>query len=708
MLGAVVAAKSTDLTGAEPPPYRGSPGSTVVRVGLETDLQRVTVPCCERLWVEHGGARRLLEGGFEVTPGGEAKIPVYKLQTAALKDEDQARALARSLERSTGEPAQVSFDVASSLYRVRLGRFATREGAERLAHRLVDQGIDGAWVTQEGGGLEHAALVLASGEPRTSREAEGRWLVIEPDGQPGVRLARGRYRGRVLVYLNDRGLLNVIDELPLEDYLRGVVPVEMGPELYDTLDALKSQAVAARTYTVRTLGGFAAEGFDLCASPRCQAYGGMDAEHPLSDRAVGETGGEIVLYQGEIADALYSASCGGSTENVEVVFPQRHGDHLRAVPCAERGAVRIEAGAVSPDTAWADRIVELLVEQPVGSGRGRSTGAALHQARIESLVERAGLPVPAGSLRSLERAEVRRYLQSALDLTLDATVLRDAPVDSSTAAAWTPDERRLHARFSAAAIAERPTLTEVEMRDTTLDVARLLDVARDERAYFLDYGKEGLEVRTGDQRRRIPIAPTVATFARKGGELRGAPLALAPGDRLRLFWSGDRLLAVASDREGENGPYQPASPWTVFRGEDELRRTVANLYPGFSLRDLEVVSRGISGRVGSLRLLGEGRDTVVIEGLAVRWTLGTPETWFDLRRGVEDGSRGWLMQGRGRGHGVGMCQLGAVAMSRRGQTYKEILAHYYAGARLGRLLGPSAESVSAIAPPHAAAAEPRG
>jgi hypothetical protein len=100
------------------------------------------------------------------------------------------------------------------------------------------------------------------------------------------------------------------------------------------------------------------------------------------------------------------------------------------------------------------------------------------------------------------------------------------------------------------------------------------------------------------------------------------------------------------------------------------------------------MSRGASGRVGALRLLGEGRDTVVLEGLAVRWTLGTPETWFDVRRGVEEGRRGWFLDGRGRGHGVGMCQLGAVAMSRRGQTYKEILAHYYAGARLGRLLGP--------------------
>ena len=80
----------------------------------------------------------------------------------------------------------MSFDVASSLYRVRLGRFETRDAADRLAQRLVDQGIDGTWVAVEGGGLEHAALVLADGTPRAAREAEGRWLVVEPDAQSGV------------------------------------------------------------------------------------------------------------------------------------------------------------------------------------------------------------------------------------------------------------------------------------------------------------------------------------------------------------------------------------------------------------------------------------------------------------------------------------------------------------------------------------------
>ena len=106
-LGVVaIAAKSSDLAGAAlPPPYRGAAGSIVVRVGLETDLRRVSIPCCERVWVEHGGTRRSIDGGFEVTPGGEAKQPIYKLQTGGAQGRGSgagAGALARTIDRRAG------------------------------------------------------------------------------------------------------------------------------------------------------------------------------------------------------------------------------------------------------------------------------------------------------------------------------------------------------------------------------------------------------------------------------------------------------------------------------------------------------------------------------------------------------------------------------------------------------------------------------
>ena len=76
-------------------------------------------------------------------------------------------------------------------------------------------------------------------------------------------------------------------------------------------------------------------------------------------------------------------------------------------------------------------------------------------------------------------------------------------------------------------------------------------------------------------------------------------------------------------------------------------------------------------------------ETIDVEGLAVRWTLDLPDTLFSAKRlELEGGRTGWQFTGRGWGHGVGMCQLGAVGMARRGHDYRSILEHYYRGAAL--------------------------
>src|SRR5262249_42056820 len=199
--------------------------------------------------------------------------------------------------------------------------YATREAADADVRRLSTLGVTGTFVVYEGGSVSEPALKVTQGDVATVYP--GRWVAIDPQGGAGtgIRVQGHRYRGRILVYLNDRGTLNLIDELPLEDYLRGVVPSEMGPEQYRQIEALKAQAVAARTYALRNLGEFAREGYDICATPRCQVYGGMDAEHALSDRAVAETAGQVLLYHGELVDALYSSTCGGHTEDARVMFP---------------------------------------------------------------------------------------------------------------------------------------------------------------------------------------------------------------------------------------------------------------------------------------------------------------------------------------------------------------------------------------------------
>ena len=167
-----------------------------------------------------------------------------------------------------------------------MGRFGDREAAEEARGRLHVEGFDDIWITIEGQVLEAPGFEV----DRIGRVAGRRLRLEAADGV--VHILGSRYRGALEIFLSDRAALNVVNAVPLEDYLRGVVPVELGPELYPELQAIKAQAVAARTYAVKRLGEFESEGYDLCATPLCQVYGGLDVEHPVSDRAIRETGGE--------------------------------------------------------------------------------------------------------------------------------------------------------------------------------------------------------------------------------------------------------------------------------------------------------------------------------------------------------------------------------------------------------------------------------
>src|SRR6185295_10910292 len=107
----------------------------------------------------------------------------------------------------------------------------------------------------------------------------------------------------------------IINALDLEDYLRGVVPNELSPVSFPQLEALKAQAVAARTYALRNRGQFQAQGYDICATPTCQVYKGASTENELSDRAVNETRGVVATWHGELINAMYTSTCGGHTED---------------------------------------------------------------------------------------------------------------------------------------------------------------------------------------------------------------------------------------------------------------------------------------------------------------------------------------------------------------------------------------------------------
>lgn len=145
-------------------------------------------------------------------------------------------------------------------------------------------------------------------------------LAITPESAAALaRHAATDYRGRLEALRAGRlGLFSIVNVVTVEDYLMGVVPSEM-PALWP-LEALKAQAVAARTYAVSSLGRHSAQGFDLCFDIHCQAYGGVPNEHANTSQAVRATSGVVATYGGRLINAVYHAHSGGATDSSAAIW----------------------------------------------------------------------------------------------------------------------------------------------------------------------------------------------------------------------------------------------------------------------------------------------------------------------------------------------------------------------------------------------------
>ena len=138
-----------------------------------------------------------------------------------------------------------------------------------------------------------------------------------------------KYRGEFVISQTDSGFL-VVNSLPMDSYLRGVVPLEIGNRTAAEFAAVQAQAVAARTYAYKHLTN--SRPFDMYATVQDQVYGGVDAEKPQADTAIMTTRDVVVLYNGQPITTPYHSTCGGSTAAVsEVWYDQPDQPYLRPV-----------------------------------------------------------------------------------------------------------------------------------------------------------------------------------------------------------------------------------------------------------------------------------------------------------------------------------------------------------------------------------------
>lgn len=652
--------------------------------------------------------------------GPENEAPsIFRVQVGAFASEQAAEAERARLEAAFATQGVVAYVPDRGSWRVRLGLASDREALGPLLDRLRAAGLTGIWITEEPASPARGVrLRLVDASYDSFAVALERIAVVPAEGAR-IEVEGKPYRGVIELRISRAGKVRPIEWIELETYLRGVVPAELGPEIWPQIEAQKAQAVAARTYAWRNLGQFEEDGYDLCATPRCQVYGGASAEHPLSDRAVAGTRGEILTFEGKPISALYTATCGGHTEDAVEIFPEERAPYLVGVPCrAEAEALaasRIvlagrDVSAVVSETGedvsrdWSLLRAAGIVEDRVDPAATIAPSElAAWAGQLNRAAGRPAAPTAHGDTGTLARAatvlvalvgwdERARVLQADADLP---ALLRDPSADRLSV-----DERRaLGYLVSQGAIGPFP--------DGTLGVGRPASrarvaaaVARIAQAYDALGIREAVVGGASQGRIRLvqgrgelllPLAAEPYLFGSIGGKA-------APTKRLEI-WPGDRVRFRTDTRGGVDflevvPPVKGVSDdrsakvfsWEVRQTRDEVEAAVNRRLSVGKLEDLQVVRRGVSGRILELRVVGD-RGATTVRGFDVRTLLGLREslTVVEMQRDGAGDIAAVVFAGKGWGHGVGLCQVGAYGMAVRGATYRAILEHYYRGAKVERI-----------------------
>ncbi len=171
------------------------------------------------------------------------------------------------------------------------------------------------------------AIVLTSDD---GRAVSPTFTLAARDAGGHVSVAGKSYRGRLEVFRGRRGGVTVVNIVPIEEYLRGVVPSELGHWPDSLLAAMEAQAVAARTYTLSYMGRRKDDGFDLLGTTADQVYDGIKGEYPTGDKAILATRGVVARKDGALIRCNYFSTCGGKTADCDEVWNEDPISYLRA------------------------------------------------------------------------------------------------------------------------------------------------------------------------------------------------------------------------------------------------------------------------------------------------------------------------------------------------------------------------------------------
>ena len=232
-----------------------------------------------------------------------AARPAARPQTVPAASRNKAPAAPKA--GNQGPEVEVGLLSGSEVNVTGLADFKAESGGKVIGKYTKDTRLS---VTRKGD-----ALLL------NGKNAGNKVYLTTGNSAPAFAVKGNRYRGVMKLIPSSWGNgVTMVNVVPMELYLQGVVPSEIVPSW--RADAIKAQAVAARTYAYFHKNGYRSSGYDVTDDTRSQVYKGVSAETEATNRAVNETAGEVITYGGKPIDALFHSSGGGYTENSENVW----------------------------------------------------------------------------------------------------------------------------------------------------------------------------------------------------------------------------------------------------------------------------------------------------------------------------------------------------------------------------------------------------
>lgn len=691
----------------------------VIRIGLGVNVNRIEISSSSgmKIYEVNPGYKLIADNVVEAQIKGrrEKLAEKFLIQVGQTKERGEAEILAENLSSVIDHKVFVNpdnDDEISGIYKVLVGDFMTRDDALRYIKELSQLGIKDTWILRE---------------EITEKESKPLWIMINDElkslseetvlyfvpGHPQSYLSfNGRtYRGIFLLKSTDKGMV-LINILNLEDYLKSVVPSELSPYTYDELEAHKAQAVAARTYALKHLGLNKDLGFDIDDTPRSQVYKGMAAEHPLSTKAVEVTRGEVARYRGKLIFSLYTSTCGGATENVENIFGGSSIPYLRSTLCIyERQAewllksehtippIRFKRRNISPDIALLISLKVIpLQTNPVYYHQ---------QATFEEGLEwiRNILPLVGKKTDAFHPNPSPLNLVNFVRMVIDAFGWR-SQVENLVLETERDFIMKDFEKLPGEAKAQLAYFIKSGILPSAADMGdpeRLL--LRGELAFYLagilrsyeDIGKKGmfrglknnlLELQEKEEIKRYTLSPNFLLLSRGDGSSMASSVYLLGGENLEVYGKDDEILLVEVKQSLPTNILDRSSSfhrWKKKVTRKALQKRINRYYPIGELVDVIPQKRGESKRVVEILIVGK-ESQAVVKGLKIRWVLGLRETLFVIdREHDEDGQISkFSFYGKGFGHGVGLCQVGAFGMALAGADYREILKKYYHGIKISK------------------------